>query len=140
MSEENVEIVRKAFASWGEDEESRTAFLQAQGRAGRIAPDAELDFSSMYPDAPVLHGVEAWIGYFRSMPWGGSVRLEPERFFDVDDERVLVFVRVTATGEGSGIPVEIRNAYELTIRAGALVRWKVYADRAAALEATGLTR
>ena len=140
MSEENVEIIRKAFASWGEDEESHTAFMKAAERAGRIAPDAELDFSSMYPDAPVLHGLEAWLGYFRSMPWGGSVKVEGEQFFDVDEERVLVFVRVTATGEGSGIPVEIRNAYVLTIRAGALVRWKVYADRAAALEATGLTQ
>lgn len=44
------------------------------------------------------------------------MRLEPERFFDVDDERVLVFVHVTAEGEGSGVPVEMRNAYELTIR------------------------
>jgi hypothetical protein len=34
-------------------------------------------------------------------PWGGSVRLEPERFFDVDAERVLVFVRVTATGKAA---------------------------------------
>jgi hypothetical protein len=29
-------------------------------------------------------------------PWGGTIQFEPERFFDVDDERVLVFVRVTA--------------------------------------------
>jgi hypothetical protein len=72
------------------------------------------------------------------LPWGGSLTLEPERFFDVDDERVLVFVRVTAEGEGSGAPVEMRDAHELTIRDGVFVRWKVYADRAEALEAAGL--
>lgn len=33
------------------------------------------------------------------------MKIEPERFFDVDDERVLVFVYVTAEGEGSGVPV-----------------------------------
>ena len=58
---QQVELVRQAFASWGEDEEARTAFLEEEGRAGRIAPDAELDFSAMYPDAPILHGLEAWL-------------------------------------------------------------------------------
>jgi ketosteroid isomerase-like protein len=140
MSEENVGIVRQAFAEFGKYAGTALqAFLEEEARAGRIAPDAELDFSAMYPDAPIIRGVDAWFGYLASMPWGRSVRLEPERFFDVDDERVLVFVHVTAEGEGSGVPVEMRNAYELTIRDGVLVRWKVYPDRAKALEAAGLS-
>jgi hypothetical protein len=47
-----------------------------------------------------------------------AIHFEPERFFDVDDERVLAFVRVSATGEGSGAPVEIRAAHEITVRDG----------------------
>jgi ketosteroid isomerase-like protein len=137
MSKENVELARQAWDRLGGLAD--TAFLEAEERAGRIAPDAELDFSAMYPDAPILRGVEAWLGYLRSMPWARSVKLEPERFIDVDDERVLVFIHVTAKGEGSGVPVETRNAYEFTIRDGVLVRWKVYADRAKALEAAGLS-
>ena len=87
MSQENVEIVRQAFAEFGESAGTALqAFLEEEARAGRIAPDAELDFSAMYPDAPIIRGVDAWFGYLASMPWGGSVRLEPERFFDVDDE------------------------------------------------------
>jgi uncharacterized protein len=58
---------------------------------------------------------------------------------DVDDERVLVLVRVHAEGKGSGVPVELRNAHEFTIRDGMLVRFKVYGDRAEALEAAGLS-
>ena len=54
-------------------------------------------------------------------------------------ERVLVFARVTATGVGSGIPVELRDAHELTFRDGLLVRLKVHADRDAALEAAGMS-
>jgi uncharacterized protein len=73
------------------------------------------------------------------LPWGESLKLEPERYFDVDHERVLVFVRVTAEGEESGAPVEMRDAHEFTIRDGVFVRWKVYADRADALEAAGLS-
>jgi ketosteroid isomerase-like protein len=104
-----------------------------------VASNGEIDFSAMYPDGPILRGVEASVAYLRSLPWGRSIRIEPERFFDVDDERVLVFVHVTAEGEASGVPVGLRNAHEFTIRDGVSVRWKVYADRGEALEAAGLS-
>ena len=52
---------------------------------------------------------------------------------------MLVFVRVSATGEGSGAPVEIPAAHEFTIRDGRVVRFKAYANRADALEAAGLS-
>jgi hypothetical protein len=65
---------------------------------------------------------------------------EPERFVDVDDERVLVLVRVHATGTGSGVPVDLRNAHEFTIRDGVLVRFKVYGDRDEALADAGLSK
>jgi ketosteroid isomerase-like protein len=50
----------------------------------------------------------------------------------VDDERVLVFVRATATGMGSGAPTDSRIAHEFTFRHGLIVRIKVYLDRAEA--------
>jgi ketosteroid isomerase-like protein len=137
MSRENVEIMRQAFADFGVRPTRET--IEELARAGSIAPNAELDFSAMYPDGPILRGPKAWGDYLDSLPWGGSVTLEPERFFDVDDERVLVFIHVTAVGETSGVPVGLRNAYEFTIRDGAVVRWKTYADRAEALEAAGLS-
>lgn len=62
---------------------------------------------------------------------------EPERFFDAGD-RVLVFVRASATGKGSGAQVELRVAHEFAIRDGRVVRFKVYPDREQALEAVGL--
>ncbi|MGH2990302.1 MAG: hypothetical protein ACRDMA_10645 [Solirubrobacterales bacterium] len=70
-------------------------------------------------------------------PWGG-LHFEPEGFVEVDAERVLVFVRATATGEGSGIPVERRTARECMFEDGRLVRFKVYSDREDALAASGL--
>jgi ketosteroid isomerase-like protein len=136
MSEENVEVVRRMFAHFG-DYPTTEALRQAV-RNGLVASDGEIDFSAMYPDGPVLRGVEASVDYLDSLPWGRSIRIKPERFFDVDHERVLVFVQVTVEGEASGVPVGLRNAYELTIRDGMSVRWKVYADRAEALDAAGL--
>jgi ketosteroid isomerase-like protein len=135
MSEENVELIRQAFAEYG----GSASGWEEVASSGLIAADAEFDISALYPDAPVIHGLTDWLNFVDSLPWGRSTKLEPERFFDVDEERVLIFMRVTAKGEGSGVPVEIRDAHEYTIRDGVLVRMKVYADRAEALEAAGLS-
>ena len=135
MSQENVEVVRQALAEYGL---SPTGVEEA-ARAGLLAADAELDFSTLYPDGPIIRGLEAWRGFVDSLPWGRSLKLEPERFFDVDDERVLVFMHATAEGEGSGVPVETRTAHEFTVRDEVVVRVKVYANRAEALEAAGLS-
>ncbi|HEY1273964.1 MAG TPA: nuclear transport factor 2 family protein [Thermoleophilaceae bacterium] len=130
MSQENLELVRRIYA----DPLGLTA-----GASGKIAPDAEFDFSAAYPDGPIVSGVEEFRRFRDGGPWGGSpIRFEPERFFDVDDERVLVFVRVAATGRGSGAPVEMPVAHEFTIRNGLVVRFKVHGSRDQALEAVGL--
>ena len=130
MSQENVEIARRGY------ELMKSGDIAAAVQIA--APDFEFDLSDLYPDAPILHGVDELLRWSDSGPWSGSIHLEPERFIDVDPERVLVLVRVTATGGGSGVPVERRNAHELIFRDGLLVRLKVHADRQAALEAAGL--
>ena len=130
MSQENVEIVREIYA------DPRGLIGTASERA---APDVEFDFTDVYPDRPVLHGVEEMRRFRETGPWSGSpIHIEPERFFDLDDERVLAFVRVSATGQESGAEVEIRPAHEFTIRDGLIVRFKAYGDRKQALEAAGL--
>ena len=129
MSQENVEIVRSGYAA----ADPFTTFAE------RIASDVEFDFTAVYPDRPVLRGTDAVRRFLDIGPWGGTIHFEPERFFDIDDERVLVFVRVTATGRESGAPAEARGAHEFTIRDGLLVRVKAYRDRSEALEAVGLS-
>ena len=127
MSHENVEIVRQAYAA--------PALLVD---APHVADDAEFDFSEIYHDQPVLKGVEEMRLFRESGPWGRSIRFEPERFFEIDGERVLALVRVTATGQGSLAQVDARVAHEFTLRNGLIVRFKVYSDGVAALEALGL--
>ena len=103
-----------------------------------IAPDAEFDFTAVYPDQPVLRGTEEMRSFRDRGPWGQSIRFQPERYFDVDDERVLVFVRVTSTGQASGTPVETRIAHEFMLRDTLIVRVKVHRDRSQALADLGL--
>jgi ketosteroid isomerase-like protein len=127
VSVENVEWVRSAY---GEPDQ-----LRAFG--ARAAPDVEFDLSAVYPDQSVLRGIDE-VRLFLGLTWGASQRFELERCFDVDGERVLAFVRGTATGPGSGATVEVRPAHLLTIRGGLLVRFEVYLDRAEALAVAGL--
>jgi ketosteroid isomerase-like protein len=127
MSQENVEIVRRGFLDPGPLTD-----------AARMAPNAEFDFTDVYPDQPVLRGIEEMRRFRDSGPWGRSLHFEAERYFDVDDERVLVFVRATSTGRTSGVAVESSVAHVITILDGLIVSVKVYRDRAAALKAAGL--
>jgi ketosteroid isomerase-like protein len=134
MSRENVELVRALYEA---AHESGWDALIANRE--RIAPEVEVDFSDLYPDAPIIRGLEQAQRWEESGPWGRSVSLEAERVLDVDDERVLVFARVSAKGQESGVEVEMRDAHEITIRDGVVVRLKVYANRTEALEAAGLS-
>ncbi len=105
--------------------------------ADRVAPDAEFDFEDVYPDGPVVRGIEELRRFRDDVPWG-PLSFEPERFIEVDAERVLVLVRVVGVGKLSGVTGEARIAHEFTLRDGRLVRFKVYGDRAQALRAAGL--
>jgi len=129
MSAENVELVRCAYMD---------AAPLSDG--AYVAADAEFDFTEVYPDQPVLRGLEAMRRFRDSGPWGRSIHFEPERYFDVDDERVLVFVRVTSAGQASGVAVEARVAQEFEVRAGRIVRVKVHRDPAEAVRALGISQ
>jgi ketosteroid isomerase-like protein len=127
MSEESLEIVRGIYC--------RTLLLDPDlltGLAEFAEPDTAFDFTDAYPDGPVVRGVDGVRRIAAKWPWDGLV-FKPERFLDLD-ERVVVFVRATATGVGSGVPVERRTAHECTFSDGRLVRFKVYSDREQALE------
>jgi ketosteroid isomerase-like protein len=127
VSQANVEIVRHVY-------QGSASLIDA----AHVAPDAEFDFTAVYPDQPVLRGIEAMRTFRDAGPWGRSTRFEPERYLEVDEERVLVLVRAIATGRGSGVPVETSIAQEFTIRDGLIVRVKVHRDQSEAVKAVGL--
>jgi ketosteroid isomerase-like protein len=106
--------------------------------AEHLAPDAEFDFRALYPDQPVLQGVEAMRAFRDAGPWGESISFEPEHFLAAGEDTVLVLVRGTATGRGSGAPTERRIAHEITLRDGMIVRVKVHADQDEAMLGLGL--
>ena len=105
MSQENVEIVRGCSPSL------------VRPAPGCLHPT--LRSTSRSPTRMRRSFAESKLGAVCWPVWERTLKLEPEQFFDVDDDRVLVFIRGTAVGEGSGVPVERRtehnNSDELSV-------------------------
>ena len=79
-------------------------FYAAEDQMGALAamcaPDVIFDLTALFLDQPLLRGHDDGLRYLQTSPWA-SLRFYPERYFDVDDERVLVFVRTSQTGRAS---------------------------------------
>jgi ketosteroid isomerase-like protein len=131
MSEENVEIVRRGFEAWnGQDLEAvRECF----------SPDLEIDASDRVLNPDVYKGVEGFMRMRREIgeAWD-EFRVEAEEFFEAG-EGVVVFVRAVGRGRSSGVEVDFRSAWRMTLRDGRVTRARLYRDRKQALEAAGLS-
>jgi hypothetical protein len=67
-----------------------------------------------------------------------AVRLEPERLVGVPPDRMVVFVRLSARGRGSGLSVDTPIAVVVTIRRGRAGRLDIYREPSDAVAAAGL--
>jgi ketosteroid isomerase-like protein len=137
MSQENVEIVRgiiEAFESGAERGD-----FEAAWETGAVAPDvewvafAELEQRSFTGREGFVEFMRRWTEDFEG--WSAQV----ERLVDAGNDRVVGFLHQTATGKGSGVPVEQDYAIIYELKGGRLVRMRAYVDRAQALQAAGLS-
>jgi uncharacterized protein len=137
MSEENVEIVRRGYEAFDSgDLETAFALFDPEVEVHMAEEPGEvalLDLSKTY------RGVEGFVTFLGQMAeaWG-EFRWVPEQYLDAGDE-VVVFVRLTATGKGSGVAVNQPMAHLCTMCDGKLVRHETFFRREAALEAAGLS-
>ncbi len=133
MSEENAEIVRRAYAAL------------SRGDGGTVhdlaAPEFVVDFSRRQVDPFVLRGRDEALAFFLSAsrePWDDWPVWEPQEVLDADD-KVLALIRTAAQGKGSGVEVEAYVWNLWTFRDRKPVEFKYFGDdRAAAHEAAGL--
>ncbi len=128
MPNEDLERARWAF-----EEYHRTGEHQWD----TIDPEVEIHDHDM-PDAGTYRGHAGYLKWIRdwSEAWG-EYSMEPERWIDAGDKLVLV-VRLTATGRGSGIEVTRLDAIVWAVRDGKTVRIDYYNNEAEALAAAGL--
>jgi len=139
VSRENVEIVRGAYAIFGDLGAARRGDYDEELPA-YFSEDAELVPPPIYPDVESVYvGIEGWRRWLAQIDevfddWG----FEPEEFIDAGS-RVIVLVRTSGTAKQSGAAVTIPAAHVLTLRDARIVRLEVFLDRREALEAAGLS-
>jgi ketosteroid isomerase-like protein len=127
MSQENVEIVRKLFDSYRADDPAQALAC--------LAPDVIYEVGQEVA-AQGRDEVRAMWERWESS-WG-EIEMNPEEFIEAGDH-VVVAVRYSGRGRGSGIEFGARTFDVYTIRDGLCVRKLEFNDRDEALEAAGLS-
>jgi ketosteroid isomerase-like protein len=132
MSQENVEIVRRAAEFWTDRDFSPMAEI--------FDPEIVVDLSRNVFNPDVYRGYEGvrrWVEVVDEM-WD-EFEAKIEETIDAGD-RVFSAARITGKGRGSGVEVSMRTFGVFTVRYGRLVRYVGgYRDRGEALEAAGLS-
>ncbi len=142
MSQENVEIVRRLWdlVVEGYDQRNPAAAYNSAFDQGLLAPTSTFTPASEVPGAEMYVGREGFSEFLRA--WTGEfvdLKIWPEKIIDAGDDRVVVIIRQSARGRGSGAPVELRFVSVNTLRDGQIVDRRHYLDVDEALEAVGLS-
>jgi ketosteroid isomerase-like protein len=137
MSEENVEIVRRVFEEFqaGMERGDPGAFFDSES----VADDFEWLTDAPLDGRSVWRGREGFVEFMRT--WTEEFEdwsIQVERWIDVGDDRVIALTHQSATGKGSGVPVELNLGQVYELEAGRIVRVRNYLGHAQALEAAGL--
>jgi ketosteroid isomerase-like protein len=131
MSQENVEVTKKAIEARNDGDLDLVLSLMTE--------DVVIDASRRVMDPFVAAGQdevrralamldEVWV----------DQRVEAEAWRDVGDA-VVVAIRLTNRGRGSGVPVGARSAWLMSLRGDRVSRLVVYQTWEDALEAAGLS-
>ena len=128
MSQENVEIIQGSFVTWEATGEPAWDLLH---------DDVEVHDHDILDAGEYRRraGVERWLE-----DWGSAwsdFSLTPEEFIDAG-ERIVVVIRMRATGRGSNVEVERQDAIVYELRGGKIAGLDYYYNREQALKAVGL--
>jgi uncharacterized protein len=132
MSDANVEVVRRVYDEWGRGN-SRPRFDFYHDEMEWGWSDEFPGLAGVYRDpAERNERMVEWLS-----PWEHWV-CEAEDYL-VSGDHVVALCRYTGRGKGSGAMVDTKGAHLWTLRDGKVIRLEVFADRARALAAAGLT-
>jgi len=133
MSEENVEIVRRALEAWGRGDPKAVADL--------LDPDVEWSMPPNIPEAGTYTGRDEVLRRLEEFleAWD-DLGVTVEELVDAGD-RVVALVRYSGRGRESGIEIGgmTTDAQVWTVRNGKALRVELYGGTAEALQAAGLS-
>jgi ketosteroid isomerase-like protein len=128
LSQENVDLITRWRLAWAETDHPDWS---------QVTERLEVHDHDMI-DAGTYRGrvgFERWLQEWEAA-WSDS-GAEEEEVIDAGD-RVVVVLRLSATGRGSGIKVERQNAAVYELQDGKIARIDYYDSRAQALKSVGL--
>jgi ketosteroid isomerase-like protein len=138
MSEENLEVTRRAWEAF--EAGMARGDLVGAFDSGAVAPDFEWVPPRGFPGASVYRGREGFAEFMAAWTEDfDNLTFRLERLIDAGDNRVVGLFHQTATGKGSGVPVELDQGVVYELEGGQIIRIRNYLDHGEALEAAGLS-
>jgi ketosteroid isomerase-like protein len=131
MSHENVELLRQAYSAFAQGDSESMAKLAED----YLHPDFELETTFV---GHVFRGPEGLQEFIAEVRENLGYTPVPEEFIDLG-RKVVVVLRVTVRGAGSGVPITGQVATPWTIEDGRALRAKASNSRDQALKAAGLS-
>src|SRR3954466_15300119 len=130
MSQENVDRLRGAYEGLN----------RGAADLDLLAPNFELhQASSIIDPAGVFHGPGAILDVVAELEEAfENFRAEAEQLIEAPGGEIVVLVRASGRGRGSGAERDNHFAHVWTFRGAKAVRMVVYEEQAEALEAVGL--
>jgi ketosteroid isomerase-like protein len=128
MSEENIELVRRGLASTDAFWAMLDEFVVWDLRGW---PSLDLDGVHFGRDAVIKASRHYW------GTWD-DYRVDPQELLDAGPS-VVVILRESGRGKGSGAPFEREHPQLWTFRGDRIIRWESFPTKAEALEAAGLS-
>ena len=130
MPQDNAAIVRTAYERWSDGDFA--------GDVSFFDPEVSYVIGPGFPDTGIYSGLEE-VGKFLEgwiAAWD-TASLEAREIVDAG-QKVLVAVRLNATGHASGITGDLFFFHVWTMRGGKVIRLEAIRDRTDALKAAGL--
>ncbi|MGH2966698.1 MAG: nuclear transport factor 2 family protein [Solirubrobacterales bacterium] len=140
MSQENVEAARRGIAEINEVYRTGT-FSPSLPRIRELCdPDFVLRPSGMFPENEEMRGPEGLLNFISGQAEAfEQMWIDADEFIDAGD-RVVIPIRFGGRARHTGLDVEFQVTHLCTYREGKLLRDEIYATKAEALEAAGLSK
>lgn len=127
MSEENVELIRRAFDAFGRGDTDGVLAVCAEDIVITQAPEVPIGAPQQTGHAGVLEAFALW-----PEQWD-DFRIELERVVADPGYHVVVTTRQSGRGKQSGVEVDGNFTYVFAVRDGKIAEWRIYVTDADAL-------
>jgi uncharacterized protein len=132
MSQENVDVVRAAFAAYGQGDTEAVLELCAKDIVITQPPEVPGVSPRQYGHAGVLEAFAIW-----PEQWD-EYRIESMRVAADPGDYVIVVTRQRGRGKQSGVEVDMEFTFLFTVREGKIAEWQLFVSEDQALAAAGL--